>query len=191
MSGVGDEAIQTVVGSGAVLHVRKGDTWFVVNVHGVHRPGHASGADRGEGDRRGGFKVVATIALGLARTRTSHRLTSEISAFTERSSRKAAAAIYGAFQHPRSLRSWRLGTGTMQRNRLRLSRDFRVTPQILRRDAPQDDSAVLFGNLIPGHAMDWAWGLVLKWLFSPVPNCEGPGAAPHPSWTEREAFPRH
>jgi hypothetical protein len=35
VSGVGDEAIQTVVGSGTVLHVRKGNTWFVVNVHGV------------------------------------------------------------------------------------------------------------------------------------------------------------
>jgi hypothetical protein len=35
VSGIGDEAIQTVVGSGAVLHVRKGNTWFVVNVHGV------------------------------------------------------------------------------------------------------------------------------------------------------------
>ena len=35
VSGVGDEAIQTVVGNGAVLHVRKGNTWFVVNVHGV------------------------------------------------------------------------------------------------------------------------------------------------------------
>jgi hypothetical protein len=35
VSGVGDEAIQTVVGTGAVLHVRKGNTWFVVNVHGV------------------------------------------------------------------------------------------------------------------------------------------------------------
>lgn len=35
VSGVGDEAIQTVVGTGAVLHVRKGTTWFVVNVHGV------------------------------------------------------------------------------------------------------------------------------------------------------------
>jgi hypothetical protein len=35
VSGVGDEAIQTVVGNGAVLHVRKGSTWFVVNVHGV------------------------------------------------------------------------------------------------------------------------------------------------------------
>jgi hypothetical protein len=35
VSGVGDEAIQTVVGTGAVLHVRKGSTWFVVNVHGV------------------------------------------------------------------------------------------------------------------------------------------------------------
>lgn len=35
VSGVGDEAIQTVVGDGAVLHVRKGNTWFVVNVHGV------------------------------------------------------------------------------------------------------------------------------------------------------------
>jgi hypothetical protein len=33
--GVGDEAIQTVVGTGAVLHVRKGSTWFVVSVHGV------------------------------------------------------------------------------------------------------------------------------------------------------------
>ncbi len=35
VSGVGDEAIQTVVGNAAVLHVRKGNTWFVVNVHGV------------------------------------------------------------------------------------------------------------------------------------------------------------
>jgi len=35
VSGVGDEAIQTVVGNGAVLHVRKGNTWFVVNLHGV------------------------------------------------------------------------------------------------------------------------------------------------------------
>jgi len=35
VSGVGDEAIQTVVGEGAVLHVRKGNSWFVVNVHGV------------------------------------------------------------------------------------------------------------------------------------------------------------
>jgi hypothetical protein len=35
VSAVGDEAISTVVGSGAVLHVRKGSTWFVVNVHGV------------------------------------------------------------------------------------------------------------------------------------------------------------
>ncbi len=35
VSGIGDEAIQTVVGNGAVLHVRKGNTWFVVNVHGV------------------------------------------------------------------------------------------------------------------------------------------------------------
>jgi hypothetical protein len=35
VSGVGDEAIQTAVGDGAVLHVRKGSTWFVVNVHGV------------------------------------------------------------------------------------------------------------------------------------------------------------
>ena len=35
VSGVGDEAMQTVVGNGAVLHVRKGSTWFVVNVHGV------------------------------------------------------------------------------------------------------------------------------------------------------------
>ncbi len=35
VSGVGDEALQTVVGTGAVLHVRKGNTWFVVNVHGV------------------------------------------------------------------------------------------------------------------------------------------------------------
>lgn len=35
VSGVGDEAIQTVVGNGAVLHVRKGNTWFVVNDHGV------------------------------------------------------------------------------------------------------------------------------------------------------------
>ena len=35
VSGVGDEAIQTIVGNGAVLHVRKGNMWFVVNVHGV------------------------------------------------------------------------------------------------------------------------------------------------------------
>ena len=35
VGGIGDEAIQTVVGNGAVLHVRKGATWFVVNVHGV------------------------------------------------------------------------------------------------------------------------------------------------------------
>jgi len=35
VNGIGDEAIQTVVGNGAVLHVRKGNTWFVVNVHGV------------------------------------------------------------------------------------------------------------------------------------------------------------
>ncbi len=35
VSGVGDEAIQTVVGEGTVLHVRKGSSWFVVNVHGV------------------------------------------------------------------------------------------------------------------------------------------------------------
>jgi len=35
VSGIGDEAIKTVVGNGAVLHVRKGNTWFVVNVHGV------------------------------------------------------------------------------------------------------------------------------------------------------------
>jgi hypothetical protein len=35
VGGVGDEAIQTVVGTGTVLHVRKGSTWFVVNVHGV------------------------------------------------------------------------------------------------------------------------------------------------------------
>jgi|SRR5579862_2504507 len=37
VSGVGDEAIQTVVPStnSTVLHVRKGSTWFVVNVHGV------------------------------------------------------------------------------------------------------------------------------------------------------------
>jgi hypothetical protein len=35
VSGVGDEAMQTVVGNGAALHVRKGATWFVVNVHGV------------------------------------------------------------------------------------------------------------------------------------------------------------
>ena len=35
VGGVGDEAIQTVVGTGAVLHVKKGSTWFVVNVHGV------------------------------------------------------------------------------------------------------------------------------------------------------------
>jgi hypothetical protein len=35
VSGIGDEAIQTVVGTGTVLHVRKGATWFVVNVHGV------------------------------------------------------------------------------------------------------------------------------------------------------------
>ena len=35
VSGVGDEALSTVVGSAAVLHVRKGSTWFVVSVHGV------------------------------------------------------------------------------------------------------------------------------------------------------------
>lgn len=37
VSGVGDEAIQTVVAStnSALLHVRKGNTWFVVDVHGV------------------------------------------------------------------------------------------------------------------------------------------------------------
>jgi hypothetical protein len=35
VSGIGDEAIQTMVGNGAVLHVRKGNTWFVVSVHGV------------------------------------------------------------------------------------------------------------------------------------------------------------
>jgi hypothetical protein len=35
VNGVSDEAIQTVVGNGAVLHVRKGNTWFVVNLHGV------------------------------------------------------------------------------------------------------------------------------------------------------------
>jgi hypothetical protein len=35
VNGVGDEAIQTVVGDGAVLHVRKGNMWLVVNVHGV------------------------------------------------------------------------------------------------------------------------------------------------------------
>jgi hypothetical protein len=37
VDGVGDEAIQTVLAStnSSVLHVRKGSTWFVVNVHGV------------------------------------------------------------------------------------------------------------------------------------------------------------
>jgi hypothetical protein len=35
VNGIGNEAIQTVVGTGTVLHVRKGNTWFVVNVHGV------------------------------------------------------------------------------------------------------------------------------------------------------------
>jgi len=37
VTGIGDEAIQTVVTStnSAVLHVKKGNTWFVVNVHGV------------------------------------------------------------------------------------------------------------------------------------------------------------
>jgi hypothetical protein len=35
VGGVGDEALQTVVAGGAVLHVRKGTTWFVVNIHGV------------------------------------------------------------------------------------------------------------------------------------------------------------
>jgi hypothetical protein len=35
VSGIGDEAIQTVLGNAAVLHVRKGNTWFVVSVHGV------------------------------------------------------------------------------------------------------------------------------------------------------------
>jgi len=38
VSGVGDEALQTTVGTGTVLHVRKGSTWFVVNVHGVPLP---------------------------------------------------------------------------------------------------------------------------------------------------------
>src|ERR1700743_3965423 len=33
VGGVGDEALSTVVGSAAVLHVRKGSTWFVVSVH--------------------------------------------------------------------------------------------------------------------------------------------------------------
>ena len=37
VNGVGDEAIQTVTAKSdsSVLHVRKGNTWFVVNVHGV------------------------------------------------------------------------------------------------------------------------------------------------------------
>ena len=35
VSGIGDEAIQTVVGNGTLLHVRKGNTWFLVSVHGV------------------------------------------------------------------------------------------------------------------------------------------------------------
>jgi hypothetical protein len=35
VSGVGDEAIQAVVRDGAALHVRKGNAWFVVSVHGV------------------------------------------------------------------------------------------------------------------------------------------------------------
>ena len=35
VSGIGDEAIQTVAGNDAVLHVRKANTWFVVSVHGV------------------------------------------------------------------------------------------------------------------------------------------------------------
>ena len=37
VSGVGDEAIQTVIAKSdsSVLHVRKGSTWFVVSVHGV------------------------------------------------------------------------------------------------------------------------------------------------------------
>jgi hypothetical protein len=36
--GIGDEALLTQAGDGAVLHVRKGTTWFVVNVHGVPLP---------------------------------------------------------------------------------------------------------------------------------------------------------
>jgi hypothetical protein len=35
VAGVGDEAMQTVAGAGSILHVRKGSTWFVVNLHGV------------------------------------------------------------------------------------------------------------------------------------------------------------
>jgi hypothetical protein len=35
VSGIADEAIQTVVGNGTLLHVRKGNTWFLVSVHGV------------------------------------------------------------------------------------------------------------------------------------------------------------
>ena len=35
LGGVGDEAIQTVVNNGAVLHVRKGNMWFVVDVQGA------------------------------------------------------------------------------------------------------------------------------------------------------------
>ncbi len=36
VSGIGNEALQTAVGTtSTVLHVRKGNTWFVVDVHGV------------------------------------------------------------------------------------------------------------------------------------------------------------
>ncbi len=36
VGGIGNEAIQTAVGTtSTVLHVRKGNTWFVVDVHGV------------------------------------------------------------------------------------------------------------------------------------------------------------
>ena len=36
VSGIGEEALQTAVGTtSTVLHVRKGNTWFVVDVHGI------------------------------------------------------------------------------------------------------------------------------------------------------------
>jgi hypothetical protein len=35
VSGIADEAIQTVVGNGTVLHFRKGNTWYLVSVSGV------------------------------------------------------------------------------------------------------------------------------------------------------------
>ncbi len=53
VSGIGDEAIQTVVGNAAVLHVRKGN--YLVRgecARSSTGPGHASRADRSKSDRR-------------------------------------------------------------------------------------------------------------------------------------------